>query len=233
MTVSFEFPALIPYPDSTPVVLQADDICLRWVMPEMFHDLPIYVQDDDEAVRLLEELVDKVLPGADYDAKTKFGVMCALALGELPAAGVEHAAICLTVDDGIPCIATFSINLVDSPDSAGISDVVKEISSSLRRTRAGEVSVIELPCGTAVSCIGSRAASISGDMMGTDADVALPTSFIRVCVPLPNGTAAVVELSTPTESGWDMFSTMFANIVSSIRLFHADGSPLITSQAEA
>ncbi|MFH8973027.1 hypothetical protein [Streptomyces sp. NPDC017890] len=233
MTTSFELPDLVPSRTAAPIVLQVDDICLRWVMPEIFHDLPVQARDDDEAVQLLEELGDKVLPGAEYDDKTKFGVMCALALDDLSAAGVEHAAICLTVEGGIPCIATISVSLVESPEVAGIPAVVRAISSSLNKAEAGEISVIELPCGAAVSCIGNRDASISGELMSTEDNVTLPTSYIRVYVPLPNHTTVVMELSTPTMSGWDMFSTMFGNIVSSIRLFHADGSPLITSAVEA
>lgn len=40
-----------------------------------------------------------------------------------------------------------------------------------------------------------------------------------------------MEMSTPTPAGWDPFATMFENIVSSIRLFEANGEPLIIPDA--
>ncbi len=70
-------------------------------------------------------------------------------------------------------------------------------------------------------------------MTETGENLVFPTSFIRVYVPLPNGAILVMELSTATMAGWDMFSTMFGNIVSSIRLFRADGAPVIVPEAAA
>ncbi|MFD5218398.1 hypothetical protein [Streptomyces tendae] len=229
MTTSVELPALVVSQDRAPIALRSDDILLRWVLPEIFHEMPVNVQDDDTAVQLLEELADKALPGADYDEKTKFAVMCALAVGDLPAVGVEYAAVCLTVSDEIPCIATFFVSLMNSPEAVGATTLVKEISSGLRLAKMGDVSVIELPCGAAVACIGNRDAEISGELLDGEEGVTLPTSYIQVYVPLPNETTVLMEISTPTMPGWEVFSTMFGNIVSSIRLFKADGSPLITS----
>ncbi|WP_405931352.1 hypothetical protein [Streptomyces sp. NBC_00827] len=214
---------------AVPTVLRADDIHVRWVMPEIFHDLPIHERDDDEAVRLLEELVDKALQGAEYQDKTAFGVMCALGLGDLVAAGVEYAGVCVTAVGDTPCSATVSVTLVDSPDVEGVAGATREIASSLRRIEAGEVSEIELPCGLAVSCIGTRQEKLPGELTESDESLTFSTAYIRVYVSLPNGTTVVVEMATPNTAAWDLFSTMFGNTVSSIRLFNADGSPLITS----
>jgi hypothetical protein len=215
---------------TAPPALRSDDIHVRWVMPEIFYDLPIHEKDDDEAIRRLEELTDKALPGAGEDDKTRFGVICALGFDDLLAAGAEYAAICVTAVDETPCTATVYASLVDSPEAkGGVAGVVKEISSSLRRINAGEVSEIELPCGVAVSYIGSRESKVIGELTESGENLTFPTSYIRVYVPLPNGTTLVMELSTPTGAGWDAFSMMFGNTVSSIRLFTADGSPVITS----
>jgi hypothetical protein len=233
VTTTVELPALVKTKDVAPTALRPDDIFLRWILPEIFHELPINVKDDDAAVQLLEDLADKVLPGAGYDEKTKFGVMCALAIDGLPAAGVEYAAVCLTVSGETPCIATLFVSFMDSPEAMGVSAVVKEISSSLHLAERGEVSIVELPCGAAVACIGNREAEIPGELVDGEQGVALPTSYIQVYVPLPNDTTVLMEISTPTMSGWEVFSTVFGNIVSSIRLFKADGSPLITSSGGA
>ncbi|WP_267714276.1 hypothetical protein [Streptomyces sp. CoH17] len=231
MTTAFELPALIASQDAAPTVVRSDDVLLRWISPDIFHELPINVQDDDTAVQLLEELADKALPGADYDEKTKFGVICALAVGDLPAVGVEYAAVCLAVSDETPCIATFFVSLMNSPEVTGSATLVEEISSALRLAKMGDVSVIELPCGSAVACIGNREAEISGELLDGEQGVTLPTSYIQVYLPLPNETTVLMEISTPTMSGWELFSTVFGNIVSSARLFAADGSPLTTSSA--
>lgn len=231
MTTRTELGELKPT-QPAPAALYADDIHVRWVMPEVFHDIPIHAADDDEAVRLLGELVEKALPGAGEEAQTALAVTCALGVDELLAAGAEYAGICVTAIDETPCTATVFAALLDSPDSVGTRDTVKAISASLRRLDGGEVSRIELPCGSAVSCIGARDDKVIGELTDSGEGFTFPMSYIRVYVPFPNGTTLMMEMSTPTAAGWDMFSTMFGNIVSSIRLFHADGSPLITSAVE-
>lgn len=212
---------------TTQSIGRPDDIHIRWVMPEIFHDLPVTVEDDDETIRLLEELSEKALPGASDEEQLRFAVFCALGLDGLMASGAEYAGICVAAFDNTPCSATVFAMVVDSP--AGTANPVKAIASNLRRSGAGEVSEAELPCGPAVSCVGTRQERIAGDMIDSGAPAEFATAFIRVYVPLPNGSALVMEMATPAMVGWDVFSTMFGNIVSSIRLFNADGTPLITS----
>ncbi|WP_217245618.1 hypothetical protein [Streptomyces sp. AC602_WCS936] len=232
MTSQPELAELIPT-HPAPVALHADDIHARWVMPEIFHDIPIHETDDDEAVRLLGELVEKALPGAGDEAQTALAVTCALGVDDLLAGGAEYASICVTAVDDSPCTATVFAGLVDSPDAADVPGAVKAIAQSLRGLGDAEVSRIDLPCGSAVSYIGARDDKLLGELTETGEDLTFPTWFIRVLVPLPNGTTFMMEMSTSTMAGWDAFSTMFGNTISSIRLFHADGSPLITSPAAA
>ncbi|MFE7210834.1 hypothetical protein ACFU93_12760 [Streptomyces sp. NPDC057611] len=232
MTSQSDLSPLVPS-QAAPPALHSGDIHVRWVVPEIFHDLPVRETDDEKAVELLEGLVEKCLPGVGEDGKTQFGVMCALCVDALLAVGAEYAAICVSAVDDMPCTATVYAALVDSPDAGNVRGVVKAFMSALRRTGMDEVSEIELPCGVAVSCIGTREEDIPGDLMESGESLTYPTSCIRVYVPFPNGTTLVMEMATPTMVGWDIFSTIFGNIVSSIRLFRADGSPLITSEVEA
>lgn len=44
---------------------------------------------------------------------------------------------------------------------------------------------------------------------------------------MSNGTVLMMEMSTPTAEGWETFSSMFAGVVKSIRLFDVDGEPLV------
>ncbi|MFB7247698.1 hypothetical protein CW362_05890 [Streptomyces populi] len=228
MTTLPELSTLIPSRSVSPV-LDAEDIHVRWVVPEVFHDLPLQETDDDEAVRLLEELVENALPGAAEDERTRFGLICALGVDDLRATGTEYAAVCLTAVDDTVCSATMSATLVDSPDARGVRGAVEAIASSLAGIEVAEVSEIELPCGPGVSCIGTRQEKLPASLTEAGENLGFPVAYIRVYVPLPNDTTVVMEMSTPTMTGWDAFSTMFGNVVSSIRLFNADGSALITS----
>ncbi|MFE9311320.1 hypothetical protein ACFYM5_27255 [Streptomyces sp. NPDC006706] len=223
---------LVPL-QAAPLALHSGDIHVRWVVPEIFRDLPVREADAERAVDLLEELVEKCLPGVGEEGKTQFGVMCALCVDALLAAGAEYAAICVSAVDEMPCTATVYASLIDGPDAGNIRGMVEAIMSDLRRTGMDEVSEIELPCGAAVSCIGTREEHIPGELVESGEGLTYPTSYIRIYVPLPNGATLVMEMATPTTAGWDIFSTIFGNVVSSIRLFHADGSPLITSEVEA
>ncbi|MFF4231624.1 hypothetical protein [Streptomyces sp. NPDC001820] len=201
------------------------DIHVRWVMPEIFHDLPVKEEDEDEAVRLLEELAEEALPGAADEDQLRFAVICALGLDDLLAAGAEYAGVCVTAIDETPCSATVFASLIDTVGD--VADPVKAIAFSLRRADVGDVSEIQLPCGPAVSCIGTHDARITGELAGSEAGPTFSTSFIRVYLPLPNATTLVMEMGTPTMAGWDTFATMFGNVVSSIRLFDTHGSALI------
>ncbi|MER6677112.1 hypothetical protein [Streptomyces sp. NPDC000983] len=232
MTAPADLLAFIPTHPAPPA-LNSDDIQVRWVMPELFHDLPIDAGDDDETIRRLEELAAAALPGAGEEDRTRFAMICALGFDELRAFGAEYAAIGVIAVENTPCTGTVFATLMDSPDCDGISAQVKAIVSSLREMSNHEVSELELPCGAAVSHIGTRDQRLVGDFTETGEDLLFSTSFIRVYVPLPNGTTLTMELSTPTMVGWDTFSTMFGNIVSSIRLFSAEGTPLITSETTA
>ncbi|MEU1128416.1 hypothetical protein ABZ383_00880 [Streptomyces sp. NPDC005900] len=232
MTVPIEAPDVLefvpgrPAPGETTGVLRSDTVHVRWVMPEIFQDIPLNEEDDDEAVRLLEELAQKALPGAEAEDQLKLAVVIALGMDDLLAGGAEYAAVCVGAVGENPCTATVFASLTDSPDTTD-DDAIAAIASSLRREGLGETAEIHLPCGPAVSCVGTRDDKVSAELTESPDGLTIPTSFIRVYVPLPNGTTLVMEMSTPTPVGWDTFSTIFGNIVSSIRLFTADGTALI------
>lgn len=226
-------PAQNAGPDSGSATrIDRDGIHVRWVMPEIFHDLPLHEEDEDEGARLLEELAAKALPGAEDEDLLKLAVICALGIDDLLESGAEYAAIAVGAVGDAPCSATVYAALVDSPEDED-ADPLAAIASSLRREDAGEVTELLLPCGPAVSCIGTRVDKVTGELTESPDGIRIPTWFIRVYVPLPNGTTLVMEMGTPTQVGWDEFSTMFGNIVSSIRLFEADGEPLIIPDRDA
>ncbi|MEU9209054.1 hypothetical protein AB0D27_14145 [Streptomyces sp. NPDC048415] len=183
-------------------------------------------EDLDTTAEQLMELALGALPEADFEVQLQWAVMCAAHYDSFVEAGVQYAGFVLTEVDGARCTATVTVSMIDLDSRAG-SNAVGFIGSSMRHLGIGQVSEIQLPCGPAVSCIGNRKGSLDGSLTASGKDETVWTSFIQVQVPLTNGTALVLEMGTPTPDGWDVFSAMFAGVVKSLRLFDADGEPLV------
>ena len=201
-------------------------IDVRWIMPEGFFEIPLDAEDLDETAEQLIELARKAMPGAEFEIQLQWAAMCAANYDSFVEAGVQYAGFCITEVDGTRCTATVTISMIDLDSEAGPKPV-GFIGSAMRHLGIGEVSEIELPCGPAVSCIGNRKGSVDGSLTASGADEAVLTSFIQVQMPLTNGTALVLEMGTPTPEGWDVFSSMFAGVVKSVRLFNDAGKPIV------
>ncbi|MFD4564604.1 hypothetical protein [Streptomyces sp. NPDC058475] len=201
-------------------------IDVRWIMPEGFFEIPLDAEDLDETAEQLIELARRALPGAEFEIQLQWAAMCAANYDSFVEAGVQYTGFCVTEVDGTRCTATVTISLIDLDSQAGPKPV-GFIGSAMRHLGIGEVSEIELPCGPAVSCIGNRKASVDGSLTASGTDEVFWTSFIQVQVPLTNGTVLVLEMSTPTPEGWDVFSSMFAGVVKSVRLFNDAGKPMV------
>ena len=201
-------------------------IDIRWIMPEGFFEIPMDVEDLDETAEQLVELARKAMPEADFEVQLQWAVMVAAHYDSFVEAGVQYAGFCMTEVDGTRCTATVNVSMIDLDDRAG-SNPVGFIGSSMRHLGIGQVSEVELPCGPAVSCIGSRKGSLDGSLTASGADETVWTSFIQVQIPLTNGTVLVMEMGTPTAEAWDVFSSMFAGVVKSVRLFNDAGKPIV------
>ncbi|MFE1286655.1 hypothetical protein [Streptomyces sp. NPDC058751] len=201
-------------------------IDVRWIMPDGFFEIPLDAEDLDETADQLMELARGVMPEADFDVQLQWAVMCAAHYDSFVEAGVQYAGFVLTEVEGTRCTATVTVSMIDLDDRAG-SNPVGFMGTSMRHLGIGQVSEIELPCGPAVCCVGERKGSLDGSLTGSGQDETVRTSFIQVQVPLANGTAVVMEMGTPTPEGWDVFSSMFAGVVKSVRLFDAEGEPVV------
>ncbi|MGW0530960.1 hypothetical protein [Streptomyces sp. NPDC003032] len=204
----------------------SDGIEVRWVMPEGFLELPFEAEDLDELADRLLEFAAVSLPGADEEVQTQWAVMCALNYDEFIEAGVQYAGFVTTEVEGVRCTATVNVSMTDLDERAG-RHPAGFIATTMRHLEIGEVSEVSLPCGPAVTCIGSRTATVSGDLTPSGQPEPLSTSFIQVQIPVNNGTAVVLEMGTPTAEGWDTFSAMFAGVVKSVRFFDDQGRPLV------
>ncbi|WP_436737376.1 hypothetical protein [Streptomyces sp. BBFR102] len=200
---------------------------VRWVMPEGFFELPARFEDPDDLADQLLALSAEVLPKGSEEMRVQWAVMVAGNYDTLIEEGVQYAGFVITEVEGERCSAEVHVVLRDLPGSAG-GDPLKATSKALRSLGTGEVDRLKLACGKAVSCIGVRQTPVSGVLTGGGADTLMPTWFIQVHLPLPNETVVILEMSTPSAEGWDVFSSMFAGVVKSLRLFDDEGTPLVT-----
>jgi hypothetical protein len=195
-------------------------------MPEGMFEFPVDAEDLDEIAERLVELARTVMPEASFEMQLEWALMVAAQYDSFIEAGVQYSGFVITDVEGARCTATVNVCLSDLDESAGVRPV-GFIGSAMRHLGIGQVSEIELPCGPAVSCIGTRKTNLDGSLTPTGQDEPIWTSFIQVQVPLSNGTLLTLEMSTPNREGWDVFSSMFAGVVKSVRLFDDAGSPLV------
>lgn len=205
-------------------------IDVRWLMPEEFFEFPLDYEDMDATTDQLLELAARVLPGADLEIQVEWAAMCGANYDSFFEGGVQYAGFCIAEIAGERCTATVNVSVFDldalDPGRFG-QRPVNLIASTLRGLGIGEVAEIELPCGPAVSCIGSRVNTVSAELTASGSEQPMSSSFIQVQIPLTNSTVIVLEMSTPTMAAWDAFSKMFAGIVRGVRLFDTEGNPVV------
>ncbi|MFJ2608881.1 hypothetical protein ACIO13_28460 [Streptomyces sp. NPDC087425] len=209
-----------------PAALAGAGIDVRWIMPEGFFEIPMDADDLDETAGRLIALAREVMPEATFEVQLQWAAMIAAHYDSFIEAGIQYSGFVLTEVDGERCTATVSISMIDLDERAG-TNPVGFLGSTMRHLGLGQVGEIRLPCGPAVSCIGTRRGSLDGSLTASGAEEQLATSFIQIQIPLDNGTALVLEMGTPTPGGWDVFSAMFAGVAKSIRLFNDSGKPLV------
>ncbi|MFE0175288.1 hypothetical protein ACFWZ2_23505 [Streptomyces sp. NPDC059002] len=203
-----------------------EGIEVRWVMPEGFLELPFEADDLDDLADQLMEFAAASLPGADEEVQIQWAVMCVLNYDDFIDAGVQYAGFVTTEVEGVRCTATVNVSMTDLDERAG-RNPAGFIATTMRHLDIGEVTEVMLPCGPAVTCVGSRTAMVDAALTQTGQSEPITTSFIQVQIPVNNGTAVVLEMGTPTAEGWDTFSAMFAGIVKSVRFFDDHGGPLV------
>ncbi|CAM5646716.1 putative protein OS=Streptomyces tendae OX=1932 GN=GUR47_18060 PE=4 SV=1 [Streptomyces tendae] len=203
-----------------------DEINVRWVMPEGMFEFPVEAEELDGIAERLVDLARAVMPEASFEMQLEWALMVAAQYDSFIEAGVQYSGFVITEVDGARCIATVSVCISDLDESAGVRPV-GFVGSTMRHLNIGQVDEINLPCGPAVSCIGTRKTNLDGSLTASGKDEPVWTSFIQTLIPLCNNTLLTLEMGTPNREGWDVFSSMFAGVVKSVRLFDAAGKPLV------
>ncbi|MXM62454.1 hypothetical protein GR925_03060 [Streptomyces sp. HUCO-GS316] len=210
-------------------VVDGEAVHVRWIMPEGFFELPMEVESIDQLADELVALAQQVMPGATPDMQYQWAALCAGNYDAFVEGGIQYAGFVMTEVDGTRCTATVHVSLMDLAEEARFNPVQATI-GALSAFNQGEVQEINLPCGPAVSWIGTRQAAVDAALAPSGHDEPFWTSFIQVQAPLPNGTVLVLEMVTPTQEGWDTFSSMFAGIVKSVCFFDDEGNLLGPSE---
>lgn len=207
-----------------------EEIHVRWVMPEGFFELPFEAEDLDDLAEKLVELGQEVLPNTNAEIQVQWAAMMAASYDDFAEAGVQYAGFVITEVEGVRCTSTVTVSLMelDAGGGGSLGSIpVSELARALRALDSGTVTEVALPCGPAVSCVGTRKAMVDGALTGSGVAEPVYTSFIQVQVPLTNGLVVVLEMGTPTPEGWDVFSSMFAGVVKSLRFFDSDSTLLV------
>ncbi|AIJ14114.1 hypothetical protein ACQ9AR_26060 [Streptomyces lividans] len=206
-------------------VSEGEAVHVRWIMPEGFFELPMDVESIDELADELISLAQRVMPDAPENMQYQWAALCAGNYDAFVEGGIQYAGFVITEVDGTRCAATVHVSMTELADEARLRPILAT-AGALRDLGQGEVTEIDLPCGPAVSLIGARRSVVDAALAPSGHDEPFWTSFIQAHVPLPNGTVVVLEMVTPTQEGWDVFSAMFAGILKSLCFFDDKGTPV-------
>ncbi|MEW2450672.1 hypothetical protein AB0896_24465 [Streptomyces parvulus] len=206
-------------------VIEDEAVHVRWIMPEGFYELPMDVESIDDLADELIALAQRVMPDAPEDMQYQWAALCAGNYDTFVEGGVQYAGFVITEVEGTRCAATVHVSLTELPEEAH-SRPTLATAAALRALGQGEVTEIDLPCGPAVSWIGARRAVVEAALAPSGQDEPFWTSFIQAHAPLPNGTVVVLEMVTPTQEGWEVFSAMFAGVLKTLCFFDDEGNPV-------
>ncbi|MEU5130127.1 hypothetical protein [Streptomyces mobaraensis] len=197
-----------------------EEYLVAWRLPPFFHEIPVDVDDEDEAARRLFALVETVLPDGGEDERMLMYVLYAHLIDELRSAGAVYAGLCVVDRDGRASTASITVHrmpLERDPD-AGTASPVAGILAALRRDSPGDdVRVTGLPCGEAVVRIGEVRFVLPEPFAPSGVAEVRERGRIQVFVPLPGDAELLVfELGTTCMDDWDFHSGHFAGTLRSL-----------------
>ncbi|MER5780934.1 hypothetical protein ABT104_04280 [Streptomyces mobaraensis] len=190
---------------------------ISWLIPPAFNEIPVDIDDIDEAAERLFRIVTDLRD--DEDEQVKMYVLLAHAIDELRSAGAVYAGMCAMSRGGRPTMATVVAYLMPAMGNNATEALHEAFSGLQEAYPEDDVRIADLPCGQGVVRIGDSVFELPEDMSPIGEAVDIPRGQIQVYVPLPNDAEILtLELSTPSMEDWDFYSEMFAGIVKSLRL---------------
>ncbi|MEV5597352.1 hypothetical protein [Streptomyces sp. NPDC052496] len=190
---------------------------IGWIMPPFVHELPVDAPDADAAAERLHALATELMPEHSAEDQYRFALGIGAQLEAMIEADVIYAGLCFLDVDERPSASTIMVSQVehDSTDDEELLRVTRELLE--RKHPDDEYRTVELPCGPALTRIGSMAFLINGEWSPTGQELPVQQSQIQVYIPLPGTRDMLVfSLDCPSPEAWELHSELFAEILKTV-----------------
>lgn len=187
-----------------------------WIMPPFVRELPVDAADDETAAEKLYALTTELLADRPLAEQYRFALALSSQLEPMQEANVIYAGLCLLEAEGRASGSTILVSQVPHEEDEG--EVLRTTREALElRHPDDDYQVVELPCGPALTRIGTSDFVISAEWSPTQQEVLVRQSQIQVYIPLPGtGELLIFALDSPTPEAWDLHSELFAEILKTI-----------------
>ncbi|MEU5238636.1 hypothetical protein ACH4UR_27055 [Streptomyces lydicus] len=186
-------------------------------MPEFVRELPVNATETDAVADSLYTLATDLMPEHSAAEQFRFALGVGAQLEAMAEADVIYAGLCFLEVEGRPTASTILVSQVehDGEDEAAVLRTTREALE--RKHPDDDFRTVELPCGPALSRVGSSGFVMAAEASPTGREELIPQSEIQVFVPLPDTSEMLIfELASPSPDGWDLHSELFAEILKTI-----------------
>ncbi|MFJ1757123.1 hypothetical protein [Kitasatospora sp. NPDC088134] len=183
----------------------------RLVVPPVFHTLTVRGSGNALSAHL-SETAEELFSGASPAERNDFAVVAALLAERFATADVAYAGVGALEIGGRRARVSLVVSTV--PCSQPIQELAVELSTD--RPYA-EVWTVLLPAGPAAVLVESRAVPALKELR--DAGNGGVSTVAEAFVPMPDGnTVLTVQFSTSDTEDWDLYTTVFADLLCSVQL---------------
>ncbi|MEV8097056.1 hypothetical protein [Kitasatospora sp. NPDC085879] len=186
---------------------------VRLVVPPVFH--PLTARGGGAAVAAhLAEVAEELFAGAGMAVRRDWSVVAASLAAEAAAAGVVFAGLCALRSEGRTSHASLTVSL---HRHGGPADQVAVRLADARPH--AEVWTVLLPAGPAALLVEPRTSPVPAALTADGQRRWAVSSVVEAVLPLPDGaTALVVQLGTVDADDWELYASVFADVLQSVQL---------------
>ncbi|MFH8346243.1 hypothetical protein [Streptomyces sp. NPDC018045] len=190
---------------------------IGWIMPPFLREVPLDAPDADAAAERLHALVTELMPEHSAQDQFRFALGIGAQMEAMIEADVMYAGLCFLEVEGRPTASTIMVSQVehDSTDEESLLRVTREALE--RKHPDDEYQIVELPCGPALTRVGSAVFLLDAGWSPTGQPLPVQQSQIQVYIPLPGTREMLIfTLDCPSPEAWELHSELFAEILKTI-----------------